>query len=85
MEFLLGNAGRSQCLLLSQDSSGEGTDRESLPNNVSGVWGLRDPPLVGLDGVGHRRLLRQYSTLNILVIFQYTAGTGEEVGSMAYK
>lgn len=46
---------------------------------------MRDPPLVGLDGVGHRRLLRQYSTLNILVIFQYTAGTGEEVGSMAYK
>lgn len=63
---------------VSEELTGEGTDRGGLPNNVFGVWGTGDPPLVGFDDGGHRGLLGGRTALDVLVILQDAAKMEQE-------
>lgn len=56
--------------------NGEGRGRGGLPNNVFRVWGQGNPPVVGFDDGGHRRLLGGHATLDVLVIFPDAAEKG---------
>lgn len=64
----------ARCLLQSQRGGG---GRGGLPNNVFGVWGKGNPPVVGFDDGGHRGLLGVHPTLDELVVL-YDAAEMEE-------
>ena len=51
---------------------------EGLPNNVFGVWGKDNPPVVGFDDGGHRGLLGRHTALDELVILQDAAEMWEQ-------
>lgn len=61
---------------VSEELKGQGRGRAGLPNNVFGVWGKGNPPVVGFDDGGHRGLLGLHTTVDVLVILPDAAETG---------